>query len=445
VRRAPLVVAAAILIWVVTLLATPGAQAAPSVTFKCTPAPQNCTGWYGSNVTITWDVIPSDATKTGCVNQTLTTDTTGTDVFCRATDTQDQSTTVELKLKVDKTPPVVTGGQPARDADTSGWYNHAVPIVFSGSDLTSGIASCTSTTYGGPDTSTANVQGKCVDRAGNESAALGYGVRYDETPPTVTAARTDRPPDHGAWFTAPVRLAVEATDATSGLAECPTLTYGGPDSGAVSVIGTCRDRAGNVASRTFALSFDATPPILTVLSAAGGDRRVMLRWKATGGPTAVEIVRSPGIAGAPTSVVFRGAGDGFVDSQVANGSRYAYEVRVLDAAGNVGSRTLRAVPGPRLIAPSAGAMVKAREPPVLRWTPVRNASYYNVQLYRDGRKVLTAWPTRARLRLKRTWTYNGDRTRFTKGEYRWLVWPGRGSRSKADYGERIGVRKFTVP
>ena len=138
----------------------------------------------------------------------------------------------------------------------------------------------------------------------------------------MTAARTDRPPDHGAWFTAPVRLAVDATDATSGLAECPTVTYGGPDSASVSVIGTCRDVAGNAASRTFALSFDATPPILTKLSASGGDRRVMLRWDASGGAAAVEIVRSPGIAGAPTSVVFRGAGDGFVDSQVVNGNRY---------------------------------------------------------------------------------------------------------------------------
>ena len=54
----------------------------------------------------------------------------------------------------------------------------------------------------------------------------------------------------------------------------------------------------------------------------------MLRWNAAGGAAAVEILRSPGIAGAPTSVVFRGAGDGFVDSQVVNGNRYAYEVRV---------------------------------------------------------------------------------------------------------------------
>ena len=118
---------------------------------------------------------------------------------------------MQLKIKVDQTPPVVTGGQPARAADANGWYNHAVPVAFAGSDLTSGVDACTATTYGGPDSASASVPGTCIDRAGNVSAPLGYGLKYDETAPTVTAARTDRPPDHAGWFTAPVRLALEAT------------------------------------------------------------------------------------------------------------------------------------------------------------------------------------------------------------------------------------------
>ena len=241
---------------------------------------QDCTGWYRSNVSIEWTVLPRDATKTGCADKTFTTDTQLTvSVFCRADDGavgHDR----RGEISVDKTPPVVTGGQPARGADTNGWYNHAVGVEFAGSDLTSGVASCTATTYGGPDSAAAQRGRDCTDE-GQPSAPFGYGLKYDETAPIVTAARTDRPPDHGAWFTAPVRLAVEATDATSGLAECPPVTYGGPDSASVSVIGTCRDEAGNAASRTFPLSFDATPPLLTKLSASGGDRRVMLRWNAT--------------------------------------------------------------------------------------------------------------------------------------------------------------------
>ena len=193
-RRARHAALAAILVWLVTLLAAPGAAAAPSVTYKCTPAPQNCTGWYQSNVSIEWTVLPRDATKTGCVNQTFTTDTTAHERVLPRRRRLSRPRSVEVEIRVDKTPPVVTGGQPARAADTNGWYNHAVAVKFQGNDLTSGLdpSSCTATTYGGPDDAAAKVIGSCTDKAGNESESFRYGLKYDATAPTVTAARTDR-------------------------------------------------------------------------------------------------------------------------------------------------------------------------------------------------------------------------------------------------------------
>ena len=253
---------AVILVWIAMLLGAADAAAVPSVTFKCTPAPQNCSGWFRSDVAIEWTVIPSDAAKTGCQNQTFTTDTPSTDVFCRADDGS-AAVTVEFKVRVDKTPPVVTGGQPARGADANGWYNHAVPVTFAGSDLTSGIEACTATTYGGPDSATANVQGTCIDRAGNVSAPLGYGLRYDEAAPAVTDARPERPANGNGWFNRAVRFDIEGSDTTSGIAGCTPVTYGGPDSAAASVTGTCQDLAGNSASRPFALKYDAAPPAVT--------------------------------------------------------------------------------------------------------------------------------------------------------------------------------------
>ena len=318
-------------------------------------------------------------------------------------------------LQYDATPPDVGDGQPARAADAAGWYNHPVAVVFSGTDQLSGIDTCSTPPYSGPDSAMAAVVGTCIDKAGNAGAMRPRSLKYDETPPIVTAVRTDRPPDHGAWFNAPVRLALEATDATSGVAECPPVTYGGPDSASVSLTGTCRDVAGNAAGRTFPLSFDATPPRLTKLSASGGDRRVMLRWRATGGAAAVEILRSPGLDGAPTSVVFRGAGDGFVDSKVVNGNRYAYEVRVLDAAGNGVSRTVRAVPGPRLIAPADGAVVKGRKPPVLRWTPVQGRGLLQRPAVPGGTEDLERMADARAAALKRAWRYRGRRVRSRSG------------------------------
>jgi hypothetical protein len=75
---------------------------------------------------------------------------------------------------------------------------------------------------------------------------------------------------------------------------------------------------------------------------------------------------------------------------------------------------------------------------------VRGAHYYNVQLFRKGRKILSVWPTRTRYQLKRRWTYQGKLRRLIPGKYRWLVWPGFGPRSKADYGRRMGPSTFHV-
>jgi hypothetical protein len=86
----------------------------------------------------------------------------------------------------------------------------------------------------------------------------------------------------------------------------------------------------------------------------------------------------------------------------------------------------------------------AGRPPLLRWTPVRGARYYNVQLFRNGRKVLSAWPSRPRYRLKLGWTYRGERRRLAPGRYRWVVWGGFGPRSSADYGRRMGPKRFEV-
>ena len=45
VRRARCVLTAAAIL-AGLMAAAPAAQAVPSVTFKCTPAPQDCSGWY---------------------------------------------------------------------------------------------------------------------------------------------------------------------------------------------------------------------------------------------------------------------------------------------------------------------------------------------------------------------------------------------------------------
>ncbi len=102
-------------------------------------------------------------------------------------------------------------------------------------------------------------------------------------------------------------------------------------------------------------------------------------------------------------------------------------------------------PAPRsgraaLYAPPNGARVSA--PPLLAWRAVPRARFYNVQLYRKGRKVLSAWPRRPRLQLHRRWRYGGRAKRLRVGPYTWVVWPAFGTSITPRYGRALGVSTF---
>lgn len=274
------------------------------------------------------------------------------------------------------------------------------------------------------------------------SAAVTVTIRVDRTPPGGLGATLARPPDHSGWYTSPVAVSFTGTDETSGVEECTSVVYAGPDSGSASVVGGCRDRAGNrSAPLAVALRYDASPPSLGSPSAQPGDGFAVIDWRAASDAT-VTVVRTPGLRRAGGSVVFRGRAGRFVDKRVRNGRAYLYRVSAVDPAGNSTTRTVRTRPGRRLLRPARGARVS--RPPLLTWTAAPGARYYNVQLRRAGRKILTAWPRRPRLALRRGWRFAGARQRLTPGVYRWDVWPGLGAQRAGRYGARIGTRTFVV-
>ena len=266
-------------------------------------------------------------------------------------------------------------------------------------------------------------------------------IQIDQTPPVATAAAAARPPEATGFYRAPVSVAWTGTDALSGLASCTNLTYGGPD-GAAQLAGTCRDLAGNVsAPLQFSLGYDATPPTLTAVNAAGGDTVATISWQAAGA-AAVTVTRSPGVRGRAATVVYEGTGARYEDTGLHNRAAYTYTVSASDAAGNVATAKAKARTSSQLRAPRAGARVS--RPPLLRWSAVRGARYYNVQLFLGTRKVLSEWPRHPRLRLERSWRYRGHNRRLTPGLYRWFVWPGYGRRTQHRYGRLLGTRRFVV-
>jgi hypothetical protein len=95
-----------------------------------------------------------------------------------------------------------------------------------------------------------------------------------------------------------------------------------------------------------------------------------------------------------------------------------------------------------LYAPARGKPAHAGT--TLRWSSDKSATYYNLQLYRGGKKILSTWPVVTSFRLPRSWSYAGHSYRLARGTYKWFVWPGRGARANAKYGPLLGSSTFVV-
>jgi hypothetical protein len=410
----------------------------PVISYTIQSGTQGDGGWWRSAVTVRVNVS-TDAISTTCqIVYTLT--TTGS-IDCTATDGNGATVQFKLPVRIDTDPPTVSSATADRPPDGGGWYSHPVSVTFAGTDTGSGIAGCTSGSYSGPDSGSASVSGTCRDVAGNVSGAATFQLRYDTTPPTVTATPA-RPPDANGWYSHPVAVAFAGTDGGSGVSSCtPPATYSGPDSAQVKIDGGCVDAAGNKATAEATLQYDATPPKLSSVAVGVSSRTATLTWKEPPDATSIAVTRSPGRGGKRASLVYSGKATRFRDPNLAPGQTYRYTVAARDAAANTSTVDVKAAV-PALYLPAAGA--RARAGTVLAWAPVKGASYYNVQLFHGATKVLSVWPRRPRLRLPRTWTFDGTRRRLTPGRYRWYVWPGHGPLKAAHYGRLLGGSTFVV-
>ena len=339
--------------------------------------------------------------------------------------------------------PMCTVAQGPAQPCSGGWYRSAVTVVWQASPPPVATTGC-QLGIGYPFNADAVTTLSCnASWSDGSTSSYSFPLHVETSVPTATATPS-RPPDSNGWYNHPVAAAVTASS-FSGIVSCTPTTYAGPSSTSAAVSATCTDSAGKsvtVASAPF--GYDVTPPSLTI-TASPGDRTVALSWQ-TGGdvdPMASFVVTRSRVGGhaATTTTVYTGQATGFQDTHVRNGVRYLYTITAFDQAGNASAETVTTTPGPRLLGPARNAHLIA--PPKLSWTPVRGATYYNVQVYR-GKKVLSVWPKQADLQLRRTWRFDGRRYHLKPGRYRWYVWPGFGRRSAADYGHIVGSGTFVV-
>jgi hypothetical protein len=349
--------AATLLLGSGALLLVPGAPGSSEVPGDPTPpvvtpvifGTLGSNGWYTSNVTVNWTVTDPESiilSSTGCNATTLTSDTTGTQLTCRA-ESDGGITTVSKTIKADKTAPTLTPA-PSRPADAGGWYNHALTVSFPGDDGTSGISACTPTRpYNGPDSADVSVSGSCTDNAGN-STARTFTLNYDATAPQLVPAPS-RPPNANDWYRQPFTVAFPGVDAISGIQACTAQqTYQGVDNAGASIPGSCTDKAGNTTSAAFAFRYDETAPTLTPAPSRAPDSNGWYTRALTVSFSGNDA--TSGVEGC-SSAVYSGSDS---PSAAVTGS-------CRDSAGNVGGgtfwfkydatapsvRNLRAVPGNR--------------------------------------------------------------------------------------------------
>jgi hypothetical protein len=437
----PLRILGLALVAVVATLIAPDIGGAASI-----PSPAcnggGCGGWFRSNVTVTWSYDPAGvASAPGCGATTIAEDTAGTTVTCTLNYTGGGGTFNSVSVAKDSSPPSVSPSL-SRSPDANDWYTSPVAVSFSGDGGPSGISSCTSGTYSGPDSGDAKVTGSCTDGAGNTGSTT-VSIHYDASAPTVTPT-PERPPDVDGWYNHPLKVAFTGQDAGSGLADCTApVTFAGPDGNPAKVVGQCRDAVGHVSAPVaFELRYDHTKPARPVVKARRIAAGITVSWTAPADVVRTEVRRAPGAKGKKPAVVYTGKGIRLVDRKARSPSRYWYEVRVYDQAGNVASRTLAVRPSGGILLPLGGVVL--RKAPLVRWAPVAKARFYNLQLWRGKEKLLTTWPAETQLRLRETWRFGGRKQQLRDGKYQLFVWPAFGTLAKPQYGKLLGRIDFVV-
>jgi hypothetical protein len=268
-------------------------------------------------------------------------------------------------------------------------------------------------------------------------------IKIDADPPTAVVAAATRAPDHSGWYNHAFGIAWQGADATSGIASCTSLDYSGPDAAAANVSGGCTDNAGNSASSSFAVEYDATAPQLSSFSVQSTEGANIVHWKSSSSNDVAAISRVARGSRNERSL-FSGPGVGFVDKKIQDGVEYRYSVRTYDQAGN-GSQALTVVALPKVVSlgKKIGYTPRTAGTPILSWPARHGASYYHVQLFRNGKRILAAWPLTTELALHQSWRWAGRRYRLTPAKYAWFVWAGLGPRKAARY-KLLGHSTFIV-
>lgn len=385
-----------------------------------------------------------------------------TSVTCTATDAAGNvspSTTLSVTV-VDTTPPSLA---PHSDVIATQESPAGAEVVYEPPTVTdavdpSPVVDCepaSGTTFALGETP---VTCTATDATGNTSSPLAFEVIVQEgaTPAQPTLVphvapitnQTDALFDFSVGEGETARCRLDGPLGLGSFTPCTTTTsqsYTALAEGAYLFTVQATNGIGNVNQATYSWAVDTSPPAPVVgFHARAGDGWVWLGWTK---PTDIDydrvrVWRRRVGAASWRLVAERAAATSLTDREVRNDVRYRYRIASLDQAGNVSAVVETTARPSKIFSPPFDAILSS--PPLIDWSSVRTATYYNLQLWRNGRKILSVWPLRSRFQVRSSWTYRGRKYSLGAARYLVYVWPGFGSKAAADYGRLLGSTAFRI-
>jgi HYR domain len=384
-----------------------------------------------------------------------------TTVSCTATDAAGNTTPGTLTVTVrDTTPPTLAPHLDviaAQQSQQGAVVQYALPVADDAADPSPAVA-CNPPAGSTFPLGITTVTCSATDAAGLTSSPIGFDVIVQAgAKPATPAIVADVPRltnRSGASFQltvesdASVECSLDGPLGSGSFTPCSgntTQAYSGLVDGSYLFTVQVTNSIGNRSQASYAWTVDLTAPApLAGLAVRARNRLVTLSWAkpADADYNRVRIWRRRAGSTVWKRLADRFSATAFTDRTVTNHVLYRYRLATLDAAGNVATPVeVSARPSP-VFSPAAGAVV--HRPPLVDWMSVRRATYYNMQVWRNGRKILSVWPFESRYQLRSSWTFRGKRYSLHEGRVTVWVWPGFGPKAAARYGGVLGWTTFRI-
>jgi hypothetical protein len=220
-------------------------------------------------------------------------------------------------------------------------------------------------------------------------------------------------------------------------------SYSGLEDGSYLFTLRVMNSLGNISEGNSAWLVDTEPPArVTGFRTHSGNGWVKLEWtKPVDLGYDHVLIRRKRIGGSSWNTLgIRRDVTSMVDREARNDVLYTYSIRSVDEAGNSSAASTALGRPSRILSPQFDAVLSRA--PLIDWVSTPHATYYNIQIWRNNRKILSAWPLKSAFQVHSSWTFAGKHYSLSADRYRVYVWPGFGSKVSADYGPLVGWSAF---